>query len=87
MAPGGEIAAADVGAGVARQADQERHVMKRQQSQSQELLRGDVGAMKRRTRNYAKRQLTWMRKLAGVRVVDVSGRTPLDVAGELAREL
>ena len=52
-----------------------------------ELLRGDTEAMKRRTRNYAKRQLTWMRKLAGVRVVDVSGRTPLDVAGELAREL
>ena len=30
-----------------------------------ELLAGDVEAMKRRTRNYAKRQLTWMRKLAG----------------------
>ena len=27
--------------------------------------------MKRRTRNYARRQLTWMRKLAGVRVIDV----------------
>ena len=32
----------------------------------EELLAGDVEAMKRRTRNYAKRQLTWMRKLAGV---------------------
>ena len=30
----------------------------------EELLAGDVEAMKRRTRNYAKRQLTWMRKLA-----------------------
>ena len=30
-----------------------------------ELLAGDVEAMKRRTRNYARRQLTWMRKLAG----------------------
>ena len=29
----------------------------------EELLRGDVEAMKRRTRNYAKRQLTWMRRL------------------------
>ena len=29
-----------------------------------ELLAGDVEAMKRRTRNYARRQLTWMRKLA-----------------------
>ena len=32
----------------------------------EELLRGDVDAMKRRTRNYAKRQLTWMRRLPGV---------------------
>jgi tRNA dimethylallyltransferase len=39
--------------------------------------------MKRRTRNLAKRQLTWMRKLAGVEVVDVTGREPDDVAGEL----
>ncbi len=31
----------------------------------EELLAGDVERMKRRTRNYAKRQLTWMRKLAG----------------------
>ncbi len=42
----------------------------------EELLSGDVEAMKRRTRNYAKRQLTWMRKLAGVRVIDVTGRDP-----------
>jgi tRNA dimethylallyltransferase len=39
--------------------------------------------MKRRTRNLAKRQLTWMRKLAGVEVVDVTGRAPDDVAAEL----
>jgi tRNA dimethylallyltransferase len=50
----------------------------------EELLRGDVDAMKQRSRNYAKRQLTWMRKLAGVRVVDVTGRAPGDVAAELA---
>jgi tRNA dimethylallyltransferase len=48
-----------------------------------DLLRGDVDAMKRRTRNLAKRQLTWMRKLAGVEVVDVTGRHP----GEVARAL
>ena len=29
-----------------------------------ELLVGDIERMKRRTRNYARRQLTWMRKLA-----------------------
>jgi tRNA dimethylallyltransferase len=52
-----------------------------------ELLEGDVDAMKRRTRNYAKRQLTWMRKLAGADVIDVTGRPPLDVATEIARVL
>ena len=41
---------------------------------------GDVEAMKRRTRNYAKRQLTWMRKLAGVRVIDVTGPRPAAIA-------
>ena len=42
----------------------------------EELLAGDVEAMKRRTRNYARRQLTWMRKLAGVHALDVTGRGP-----------
>ena len=36
----------------------------------EELLRGDVDAMKRRTRNYAKRQLAWMRRLPGVHEVE-----------------
>jgi tRNA dimethylallyltransferase len=48
-----------------------------------ELLAGDVEAMKRRTRNLAKRQLTWMRKLAGVEVIDVTDGEPDDVAAEL----
>ncbi len=48
-----------------------------------ELLRGDVDAMKRRTRRYAKRQLTWMRKLAGVELLDVSGRSPDEVVRPL----
>ena len=48
-----------------------------------ELLRGDVEGMKRRTRNYAKRQLTWMRKLAGVRLIDATGRDPCSVAREI----
>jgi len=39
--------------------------------------------MKRRTRNYARRQLTWMRKLADVRTVDTTGRSPADTAGEV----
>ena len=48
-----------------------------------ELLAGDTDAMKRRTRNYARRQLTWMRKLADVRMIDVTGREPADVADEV----
>jgi tRNA dimethylallyltransferase len=53
----------------------------------QELLAGDVEAMKRHTRNYARRQLTWMRKLAGVQTLDVSGRDAEDLAAEVAERL
>jgi tRNA dimethylallyltransferase len=49
-----------------------------------ELLAGDADAMKLRTRHYARRQLTWMRKLPGVELVDVAGRTPDAVAEEIA---
>jgi tRNA dimethylallyltransferase len=49
----------------------------------EELLAGDVEAMKRRTRNYARRQLTWMRKLAGVRTIDTTDRSPTEVAVEI----
>ena len=48
-----------------------------------ELLAGDVEEMKTRTRRYARRQLTWMRKLPNVTLVDVTDRGP----GEVAREL
>jgi tRNA dimethylallyltransferase len=48
-----------------------------------ELLDGDVEAMKAATRRYAKRQLTWMRKLPGVLLLDVTNRPPADVAAEL----
>jgi len=50
----------------------------------EELLAGDIEAMKRRSRNYAKRQLTWMRKLPGVELVDVTGRDAAAVAKEIA---
>jgi tRNA dimethylallyltransferase len=49
----------------------------------EELLAGDPERMRRRTRNYARRQLTWMRKLAGVHVIDASQRDPGSVAGEI----
>jgi tRNA dimethylallyltransferase len=49
----------------------------------EELLAGDVEQMKRRTRNYARRQLTWMRKLAAVTELDSTGRSAADVAREI----
>ncbi len=39
--------------------------------------------MKRQSRQYARRQLTWMRKLAGVEIVDVTGRSADEVAAAL----
>ncbi len=50
----------------------------------EELLAGDVEGMKRRTRNYARRQLTWMRKLPDVELVDLSDG---DVEGAAQRIL
>jgi tRNA dimethylallyltransferase len=50
-----------------------------------DLLAGDVEAMKRRTRNYARRQLTWMRKLPGVVQLDVTDRSANAVATEIAQ--
>jgi tRNA dimethylallyltransferase len=49
----------------------------------EQLLAGDVEGMRRRSRHYARRQLTWMRKLPDVAVIDVTGRDPADVAAEL----
>jgi tRNA dimethylallyltransferase len=51
----------------------------------EELLRGDVDWMKRRTRNYAKRQLTWMRRLEGAELVDL-GSEPVDTILRLTLE-
>jgi tRNA dimethylallyltransferase len=50
----------------------------------EELLADDVDGMKRRTRRYAKRQLTWMRKMAGVEAIDVTGLAPGEVAVRIA---
>ena len=35
-----------------------------------ELLAGDLETMKRRSRNYARRQLTWMRKIPNLHRID-----------------
>jgi tRNA dimethylallyltransferase len=50
----------------------------------QELLAGDVPAMKRAQRAFARRQLTWMRRMPGVHVIDRTGRSDEEVAAEVA---
>ena len=49
----------------------------------EELRANDIEAMQRNTRRYAKRQLTWMRKLPNAHLIDVTSRAPDDVAAEL----
>ena len=51
-----------------------------------ELLAGDLETMKRRSRNYARRQLTWMRKIPGVCYLDRSGLDDRAVARLFLKE-
>jgi tRNA dimethylallyltransferase len=53
----------------------------------EELLAGDVEGMKRKARRLARRQLTWMRKLPGVNVLDTTSRQPKDLAEAVAELL
>jgi tRNA dimethylallyltransferase len=53
----------------------------------EELLRGDVEGMRKRTRRYAKRQLTWLRKLPGKLEIDMTGREAQSVAEEVRSAL
>jgi tRNA dimethylallyltransferase len=53
----------------------------------EELLDGDIDAMKRRTRNFAKRQLTWLRKLPDVHVIDLTGGDTGAAATQIERLL
>jgi tRNA dimethylallyltransferase len=53
----------------------------------EDLLAGDVDGLKRKTRRFAGRQMTWMRKLPGVNLVDATGREPKDLAEEVAQLL
>jgi tRNA dimethylallyltransferase len=48
-----------------------------------ELLAGDIDGMKRAQRAYARRQLTWMRKMQGVRLLDRTGLDDGEVAAEI----
>lgn len=50
-----------------------------------ELLSGDVDTAITRTRQLAKRQETWMRRLGGAHLLDITARAPVDVADEILR--
>ncbi|MBS1886899.1 MAG: tRNA (adenosine(37)-N6)-dimethylallyltransferase MiaA [Actinobacteria bacterium] len=45
-----------------------------------EILAGDLETMKRRSRNYARRQLTWMRKIPDLTTIDRTDLTDAEVA-------
>jgi tRNA dimethylallyltransferase len=49
-----------------------------------ELLGGDIERMKKRSRNYARRQLTWMRKVPNLRRIDRTDLTDAQVAAKIA---
>jgi tRNA dimethylallyltransferase len=48
-----------------------------------ELLSGDIEAMKKRSRNYARRQLTWMRKIPNLELIDRTDLSDGDVAEQM----
>ena len=48
-----------------------------------EVLAGDVDLMKKRSRNYARRQLSWMRKMPDVHKIDRSNEDTLSAALEI----
>ena len=53
----------------------------------EELLAGDLEAVKRAHRAYARRQLTWMRKMPGVELIDRTGRDDGSVAEQIVAAL
>jgi tRNA dimethylallyltransferase len=52
-----------------------------------ELLAGDLETMKRRSRNYARRQLTWMRKIPNLTTIDRTNLTDPETAMLMGRKL
>jgi tRNA dimethylallyltransferase len=48
-----------------------------------EILAGDLETMKRRSRNYARRQLTWMRKIPDLTKIDRTGLSDAEVAARI----
>ena len=52
-----------------------------------ELLAGDLETMKKRSRNYARRQLTWMRKIPNLTTIDRTGLSDAEVAAAIRDEV
>jgi tRNA dimethylallyltransferase len=52
-----------------------------------EVLSGDLARMQQRSRNYARRQLTWMRKVPNLRWIERDERTDAAVAAEIVDAL
>lgn len=52
-----------------------------------EVLSGDLETMQQRSRNYARRQLTWMRKIPNLNWIDRSGCSDEQVATEIVAAL
>jgi tRNA dimethylallyltransferase len=50
-----------------------------------ELLAGDLEAMKKRSRNYARRQLTWMRKIPNLHTIDRTNLSDAEAAACIAQ--
>ncbi len=48
-----------------------------------EILAGDLETMKRRSRNYARRQLTWMRKIPDLTTIDRTDLSDAEVAARI----
>ena len=53
----------------------------------EELLLGDVEAMKSAQRGFARRQLTWMRRMPGVTLIDRAGKDDGAIAEQILRRL
>jgi tRNA dimethylallyltransferase len=52
-----------------------------------EILAGDLETMKRRSRNYARRQLTWMRKIPNLTTIDRTDLTDPETAMLMGRKV
>ena len=53
----------------------------------EEVLNGDLTTMQKRSRNYARRQLTWMRKIPNLHWIDRTSREDDEVAESMAQTL